>query len=154
MSANDYLLRAENIGKYFNLTKSFVSKFFFGDKVLKAVDHVTFQIKKGKTLGLVGESGCGKSTIARVVTRLIEPSFGKVTFKGQEIFSLKWKEMQQMRRNMQIIFQDPFTSLNPRKKIETIIGMPLEVHYGIRGQGHGVAENGGDGGRAYRSLPS
>jgi len=133
MNANDYLLRAENIGKYFDLTKSFVSKLILGAKVLKAVDHVSFAIKKGKTLGLVGESGCGKSTIARLITRLIEPSFGKVNFKGVDLFSLRAKEMRQMRRNMQIIFQDPFTSLNPRKKIETIIGMPLEVHYGIHG---------------------
>ena len=133
MNANDYLLRAENIGKYFDLTKSFVSKLILGAKVLKAVDHVSFAIKKGKTLGLVGESGCGKSTIARLITRLIEPSFGNVNFKGVDLFSLRAKEMRQMRRNMQIIFQDPFTSLNPRKKIETIIGMPLEVHYGIHG---------------------
>jgi oligopeptide/dipeptide ABC transporter ATP-binding protein len=133
MDGNDYLLRAEKIGKYFNLTKSFVSKIFLGERILKAVDHVSFAIKKGKTLGLVGESGCGKSTIARLITRLIEPSFGNVNFKGVDLFSLKEKEMRQMRRNMQIIFQDPFTSLNPRKKIETIIGMPLEIHYGIGG---------------------
>ncbi len=133
MESNDYLLKAENIGKYFNLTKSFVSKIIFGAKVLKAVDHVSFRIKKGKTLGLVGESGCGKSTIARLITRLIEPSFGGVNFKGVDLFSLEGKEMRQVRRNIQIIFQDPFTSLNPRKRIETIIGMPLEIHFGIRG---------------------
>ncbi len=133
MGSSDCLLKAENIGKHFNLNKNFVSKTIFGDRVLKAVDQVSFEIKKGKTLGLVGESGCGKSTIARLITRLIEPSFGKVNFKGVDLFSLKEKEMRQMRRNIQIIFQDPFTSLNPRKKVETIIGMPLEIHYRSHG---------------------
>jgi len=134
MEAKEYLMRIEAIGKYFDLTKSFVSRLFFGARILKAVDHVSFHLQKGKTLGLVGESGCGKTTVARLITRLIEPTFGKVTFKGIDLFNLKEKEMRQTRRHIQMIFQDPFTSLNPRKKIETIIGMPLEIHYRIHGK--------------------
>jgi oligopeptide/dipeptide ABC transporter ATP-binding protein len=134
MELGNTLLKIEGIGKYFDLTKSFVSRLYWGPRLLKAVDHVTLNVEKGQTLGLVGESGCGKSTVARLITRLIEPSFGKVNFKGIDLFSLKTKEMRQMRRHIQMIFQDPFTSLNPRKKIETIIGMPLEIHFKIRGK--------------------
>ncbi len=134
METRDYLIKVDDIGKYFILTKDFVSKLILGDKVLKAVDHVSFHIKKGRTLGLVGESGCGKSTVARLMTRLIEPSFGKVYFDGVNLYGLKANEMRQMRKNIQMIFQDPFNSLNPRKRIETIIGMPLEIHHKIFGK--------------------
>lgn len=134
MESKEILVRIDDIGKYFDLTKSFVSRLFFGARVLKAVDHVSFQIEKGKTLGLVGESGCGKSTVARLITRLIEHSFGRVYFKEIDLFALKGEEMRKMRRHIQVIFQDPFTSLNPRKKIETIIGMPLEIHDRIHGK--------------------
>ena len=134
METNDYFIKIEDIGKYFNMTKSFYSKWAFGARTLKAVDHVSFKIKKGETLGLVGESGCGKSTVARLITRLIEPSFGRVFFKEVELFSLRHQEMRKMRRYIQMVFQDPFTSLNPRKKIETIIGMPLEIHFQIHGR--------------------
>ena len=134
MESEEYLITINEIGKYFDLTKSFISRLFYGARVLKAVDHVSFQIKKGQTLGLVGESGCGKSTVARLITRLIKPTFGKVSFKAVDLFSLKEKEMRSMRRHIQMIFQDPFTSLNPRKKIETIIGMPLEIHYRMHGR--------------------
>ena len=131
---NDYFIKIEDIGKYFDMTKSFYTRWAFGARTLKAVDHVSFQIKKGETLGLVGESGCGKSTVARLITRLLEPSFGKVFFKGVDLFSLPQGEMRKMRRYIQMVFQDPFTSLNPRKKIETIIGMPLEIHFQTHGR--------------------
>ena len=134
MGSENALIKIEGIGKYFDLTKSFVSRLYWGARILKAVDHVSLQVEKGQTLGLVGESGCGKSTVARLITRLIKPSFGKVNFKGVDLFSLKEKEMRRMRRHIQMIFQDPFTSLNPRKKIETIIGMPLEIHFKIHGR--------------------
>jgi oligopeptide/dipeptide ABC transporter ATP-binding protein len=134
MVTDDIFIKIEDIGKYFNMTKSFFSKWAYGARTLKAVDHVSFNIKKGETLGLVGESGCGKSTVARVITRLIEPSFGKVFFRGVELLSLPHQEMRKMRRHIQMVFQDPFTSLNPRKKIETIIGMPLEIHFQIYGR--------------------
>lgn len=134
MESEEYLIKASEIGKYFDLTKSFVSKFVHGGRTLKAVDHVSLQIKKGETLGLVGESGCGKSTVARLITRLIKPTFGEVSFKGVDLFNLSEKEMRSMRRHIQMIFQDPFTSLNPRKKIEVIIGMPMEIHYRMHGR--------------------
>ena len=134
MGSENALIKIEGIGKYFDLTKSFVSRLYWGARILKAVDHVSLQVAKGQTLGLVGESGCGKSPVARLITRLIKPSFGKVNFKGVDLFSLKEKEMRRMRRHIQMIFQDPFTSLNPRKKIETIIGMPLEIHFKIHGR--------------------
>jgi oligopeptide/dipeptide ABC transporter ATP-binding protein len=134
MESDEYLIKVHEIGKYFDLTKSFISKFFAGGRILKAVDRVSFRIKKGETLGLVGESGCGKSTVARLITRLIRPTFGEVSFKGSDLFGLSEKEMRLMRRHIQMIFQDPFTSLNPRKKIETIIGMPMEIHYQMRGR--------------------
>jgi len=134
METNDYFIKIEDIGKYFDMTKSFYTRWAFGARTLKAVDHVSFKIKKGETLGLVGESGCGKSTVARLITRLLEPSFGRVFFKEVELFSLSHQEMRKMRRYIQMVFQDPFTSLNPRKKIETIIGMPLEIHFQIHGR--------------------
>jgi oligopeptide/dipeptide ABC transporter ATP-binding protein len=134
MEGNDSFIRIDEIGKYFDMTKSFYARWAFGARTLKAVDHVSFQIKKGQTLGLVGESGCGKSTVARLITRLIEPSFGRVFYRGVDLFTLSQGEMRKMRRYIQMVFQDPFTSLNPRKKIETIIGMPLEIHFQIHGR--------------------
>lgn len=134
MESNGDLLRVKDLGKYFEVSRGFISKLFYGSRKLKAVDRVNLKIRKGETLGLVGESGCGKSTIARLITRLIEPTFGDIYFQGTNLASLRPEEMRQMRRHIQMIFQDPFTSLNPRKKIATIIGMPLAIHYKMRGR--------------------
>jgi ABC-type oligopeptide transport system ATPase subunit len=98
----------------------------FGDFV--AVDDFNLQIYKGETLGLVGESGCGKSTVGKLIIRLLEPSSGAVLFDGIEIGKLSKTEMRQLRRRMQIIFQDPYSSLNPRLTIEEIIAEPLQIH--------------------------
>jgi len=93
-----------------------------------AVDDVTFNLKEGETFGLVGESGCGKSTVARTILRLIEPTAGKIYFNGRDITGIPLKEMRALRKDMQMIFQDPYASLNPRMKVGQIIGDPMDIH--------------------------
>jgi len=114
----DKLLEVQNLKKYFKTKRG----------MLHAVDDITFTIERGKTLGVVGESGCGKSTTGRAVLRLLEPTGGKVFFEGQDVLALSKEEMRKKRREMQIIFQDPFASLNPRKTINEIISTPLRLH--------------------------
>jgi oligopeptide/dipeptide ABC transporter ATP-binding protein len=95
---------------------------------VRAVDGVTFSVDRGSSLGLVGESGCGKSTTGRVITRLLDPTSGSIVFDGKEIGQLTQRQVRPVRRDIQIIFQDPYTSLNPRHTVGTIVGVPLEVH--------------------------
>lgn len=123
-SDKEILLKVEQVKKYFNV----------GGGTLKAVDGISFELGKGKTLGLVGESGCGKSTAGRTVLRLYEPTEGKVIFKGQDIYSLPKKNLKEIRKQMQIIFQDPYASLDPRMTIEDIIGEPLDIHGLAKGE--------------------
>ncbi len=101
---------------------------------LKAVDDVSFDLDRGQTIGLVGESGCGKSTLARTILRLIKPHSGNVYFDGQDLMDLSQRQLRHKRRSMQIVFQDPVGSLNPRLRIETIVGEPLRVHRVASGQ--------------------
>jgi oligopeptide transport system ATP-binding protein len=114
------LLEVRNLVKHFPVDNS--------PDVVQAVDNVSFDIIAGETLGLVGESGCGKSTVGRCLLRLHEPTSGAVIFEGKDIVGLRNKEMQALRREMQIIFQDPYASLNPRLSIRSIIAEPLKIH--------------------------
>lgn len=128
---NEPLVEVKNLKKYFPITRGVVFQRHIGD--IKAVDDVNFQIQKGETLGLVGESGSGKTTIGRTILRLHEPTSGEIWFDGQDITTLQQSELRTRRRKMQMIFQDPYASLNPRMTIGTIIGEPLEVHDGLKG---------------------
>jgi len=128
------LLEVHELCKYFDLSGGLLGRALNGRSILKAVDHVSFSIPEGKTLGLVGESGCGKSTTARLVACLIPPTSGKVQMEGRDILSLGGKETRKLRRYVQMVFQDPYGSLNPRMKIMDIIGRPLTIHEGLRGK--------------------
>jgi oligopeptide transport system ATP-binding protein len=125
---SEYLLEARNLTKHFLLDDDTVSRIAGKTRTLKAVDGIDFAVRRGETLGLVGESGCGKSTTARLVTRLVEPTGGEVLFRGENLLDFKHKKMQQTRKSIQLVFQDPYSSLNPRKTIMQILSRPLEVH--------------------------
>ncbi|MDP2983907.1 MAG: ABC transporter ATP-binding protein [Candidatus Latescibacter sp.] len=129
---HEVILRAEGLRKYFPIKKGLFSR-VAGN--VKAVDGISFDIRRGETLGLVGESGCGKTTTGRLILRLIEPTGGKVYFDRQEVTSVGRRELRTLRRRMQIIFQDPFSSLNPRMTVGTMLTEILKVHRLARGRG-------------------
>ena len=122
----DELLVVEDLKKYFPVTRGIV----FQKEVasVKAVDGVSFALREGETLGVVGESGCGKSTMARCIMKLLEPTGGSITFRGHDITKLSRAEMRPFRREMMMIFQDPYASLNPRKRVGFIVAEALQVH--------------------------
>ncbi|WP_310252082.1 dipeptide ABC transporter ATP-binding protein [Nocardioides sp. BE266] len=120
------VLTVDNLKMYFPVKSSGVVRRTIGH--VQAVDGISFEVPKGGSLGLVGESGCGKSTTGRLITRLYKPTGGSMTFEGKDLAKLSNREMKPLRRDVQMIFQDPYTSLNPRHTVGTIVGAPLEVH--------------------------
>jgi len=122
----DELLVVEDVKKHFPVTRGII----FQKEVasVKAVDGVTFSVERGETLGIVGESGCGKSTLARCILRLLEPTAGRIVFDGREITQLSRTDMRPVRREIMMVFQDPYASLNPRKRVGFIIGEALAIH--------------------------
>jgi oligopeptide transport system ATP-binding protein len=128
----EVILQAENLVKHYPI-KAGVLRRTVGH--VKALDGVSFELYTGETLGIVGESGCGKSTLARMLLRLEEPTAGKLTFDGVDVYSQKGAAMRRLRRDIQIVFQDPYTSLNPRKTVGDIVGEPFEIHTDVLPKG-------------------
>ena len=124
MSEN--LVEVRNLVKHFPITRGVIFQKEMG--FVHAVDDVSFDVRKGETLGIVGETGCGKSTTARLMLRLLDPTSGTISFDGQDISQVSGKQLKALRREMQMIFQDPYSSLNPRKTVGTIIGDPFRIH--------------------------
>ena len=129
-SADTSLSRGQELLRVEGLVKHFPSRAGLGRHrvVIQAVDGVNFRLATGETLGLVGESGSGKSTVARLVMRLLEPTSGQITFRGRDITNLKQSQLRPIRRQMQMIFQDPYGSLDPRMTVNRIVAEPLQVH--------------------------
>src|SRR5918997_148877 len=127
MTGTDVLLRVENLTKHFPTRNGTV----------KAVDGVSFDVKRGTIVGLVGESGSGKTTAGRCTLRLVEPNEGRIVFDGVDLRTLSEREMRAYRSRLQIIFQDPYSSLNPRLRIDQIIGEALDIHRPVKGSARG-----------------
>ncbi|HLM86816.1 MAG TPA: ATP-binding cassette domain-containing protein [Solirubrobacteraceae bacterium] len=126
MSPEEPLVRVRNLTKHFPITRGTIFQRKVG--AVRAVDGVSFEIGRGETLGIVGETGCGKSTTAKLIMRLLDASAGEIEFDGREITRLQGPALKAVRREMQMIFQDPYSSLNPRKTIGSIIGEPFAIH--------------------------
>ncbi|MEU5674745.1 ATP-binding cassette domain-containing protein, partial [Micromonospora sp. NPDC047753] len=120
------ILAVDNLVKHFPITQGVLFQRQIG--AVKAVDGVSFELRRGETLGVVGESGCGKSTLARLLMRLETPTSGRATLEGKDLFKASGGELRRLRRNMQMVMQDPYTSLNPRMTVGDIIGEPFEIH--------------------------
>jgi oligopeptide/dipeptide ABC transporter ATP-binding protein len=128
------LLEVKDLAKHFDLSGGWPSRLIVGQQILKAVDRISFTVPEGKVFGLVGESGCGKSTTARLITRLITATSGEVYFEGREILSLPNKAVRELRKQIQMIFQDPYASLNPRMRVVDIVGRPVHIFGGATGR--------------------
>jgi oligopeptide transport system ATP-binding protein len=138
MNDHKVLLKVENLVKHFPIMKGTIIQKQIG--AVHAVDNVSFHIFEGETLGLVGESGCGKSTTGRAILQLHRPTSGSVWFEGKDLTKLKGEELRKIRRRMQMIFQDPYASLNPRMTVGEIIGEPLLIHGIVRGKNEAEKE--------------
>jgi oligopeptide transport system ATP-binding protein len=132
MSENGVILDVKGLTMYFPINQGIVIQRRVGD--IKAVDNIDFYIRRGETLGLVGESGCGKSTVARAILQLYRPTAGEVIFDGENLCELKGDRLRHLRARMQMIFQDPYASLNPRMTVGSIVGEPLQVHGLMKGK--------------------
>lgn len=122
--ADETILKVENLKVYFPVSNGFLQK----KSYVKAVDGINFEIKKGETFGLVGESGCGKSTTGRAIVKIYTPTEGKIEFEGKDITKIKGADIKQFKKDMQMIFQDPYASLNPRMTVGEIIREPMDIH--------------------------
>ncbi|RLG60409.1 oligopeptide ABC transporter ATP-binding protein [Candidatus Geothermarchaeota archaeon] len=132
---HDIVIEVKDLKKYFPVQKGFIETLISRKReYVKAVDGISFKIQRGDIFGLAGESGCGKTTTGRLISRLIEPTSGKIFFNHQDITNVKGEELRRLRRKIQIIFQDPYASLNPRMKIGDAVGHPLEIHGITKGE--------------------
>ena len=120
------LVEVKNLVKHFPITRGIVFQKQIG--AVKAVDDISFDVKRGETLGIVGETGCGKSTTARLLVRLLDPTSGTIMFEGQDVAAAKKDELKALHRQVQMVFQDPYSSLNPRKTVGSIIAEPFVIH--------------------------
>jgi oligopeptide/dipeptide ABC transporter ATP-binding protein len=132
-TTNAPLIQVKNLVKHFPIKRGVIFQHQVG--AVKAVDDVSFDVTRGETLGIVGETGCGKSTTARLLVRLLDPTGGTIVFDGQDIASLKGPDLKALHREMQMIFQDPYSSLNPRKTVGSIISDPFVIHGMLKGEG-------------------
>src|SRR5688500_2531097 len=130
---SDALIEVRDLVKHFPVTRGIIFQKQIG--AVHAVDGVSFDVMRGETLGIVGETGCGKTTTARLITRLLEPTSGTIRYDGEDISALSRRQLKPLRSEMQIIFQDPYSSLNPRKTIGAIIGEPFVIHGLEEGRG-------------------
>lgn len=127
------LVEVRNLVKHFPVTSGIIFQHQVG--AVHAVDDISFDVIRGETLGIVGETGCGKSTTARLLNRLLDPTSGTISFEGRDIASIKGKDLKPLRREIQMIFQDPYSSLNPRKTVGAIISEPFKIHGLLKGEG-------------------
>ena len=150
-------MRVEGLVKHFPITRGILIQRKVG--AVRAVDGVDLEVGRGETLGIVGESGCGKSTTARLLTRLLDVTAGTVTFDGEDITRVKGGRLKELRREIGMIFQDPYSSLNPRKTVGSIVGEPFAIHGLLKGGGAqtgrpGAARDGRPEPRALQPLPA